>query len=220
MRWDRLVAVLGIAVGLVGLAVDYWVIASSGGVPAGGEPRSAAGLFVYFWSFFTHVTNMLLVLVYVGHLTRWTWLSWLSGPVGRASMAGNIALVMVFFHFMLAPLYTFTGGLLVANYLLHYVAPIIYLFWWVFLTRHGELRFSQIPAMLVIGLVYLAFALVRGTLINEYPYEIIDLSKQGYGGVAAGVGVLLAAVAAFCAILVLLDKVLGRRQTPAGAPAQ
>ena len=42
-------------------------------------------------------------------------------------MAGMIALVMVFFHFMLAPYYTFTGGLLVANYLLHYVAPIIFL---------------------------------------------------------------------------------------------
>ncbi len=210
MRGDRVVAVLGIVVGLAGLAIDYWVIAGTGGVPAGREPRSTLDMFVYFWSFFTHVTNMLLVLVYVAYLTGWRGLKWLGGPVGRASMAGNIALVMAFFHFMLAPLYTFTGGLLVANYLLHYVAPIIYLLWWLLLVPHGGLRFSDIPKMLVIGLVYLAFALVRGAMVGEYPYAIIDVGEAGYGGVAIGAGILVGAVAVFCAVLVLIDRMLSR----------
>jgi len=50
-------------------------------------------------------------------------------------MGGYILLVMLYYHFMLHPYYTFEGNLLIATYLLHYVAPIIYLAWWLLFDR-------------------------------------------------------------------------------------
>src|SRR5262245_45434605 len=111
----RVFAVAAILVSLVGLVINFYIIV----LPS---DRGPAGALVYFWSFFTHVTNTWLVLCYVSELTGWRWLSWLRHPIGRASMAASITLVMFFYHFMLAPNYHFEGGLLVSNILLHYVS--------------------------------------------------------------------------------------------------
>jgi hypothetical protein len=208
---------LGIAVGVVGLLIDFWIIMGSPPVNVDGKPvdRNILGQFVYFWSFFTHLSNLGLVLVYCSELSATRWLNWVRHPVGRGSMAGLITLVMVYFHIALAPIYHFTGGLLVANYMLHYVAPILYLIWWVWLNPHGTLRFRDLPQMLAPGIVYLVLVLIRGAIVSDYPYAIIDPAKGGYGQVAIGVTILLAAVAVFCAILVAVDGLLARLRRPA-----
>jgi len=211
-------ALVAILAGLIGLGINFQLIMGGMWAPTetGGPPRGPVGTFVYFWSFFTHLTNLWLILCYVSELTGWRWLSWLRHPVGRASMAGSITLVMVFYHFMLAPNYHFEGGLLVSNILMHYVSPFLYLVWWAALSSHGTLRPRQVPLMLLPGLGYLAYALVRGAITGEYPYDIINVTKVGYGGVAIGAAILIVLVAIFCALLVGLDRLLARNQT---APA-
>jgi hypothetical protein len=130
----------GLVIGLIGLAIDFALIVPQMG-GASGEP-SSGGLFdtlVSFWTYFTHLTNLALVLIYLAELTGWRWLGWVRQAGTRAMMVAYIVLVMVFYHFMLAPYFTFTGGLLVATYLLHYVAPIFYVRWWGLAGRHGQL---------------------------------------------------------------------------------
>lgn len=212
--------VSGLVIGVVGLAIDYAIIMGSAPVTQTGEPidRGVIGQHLYFWTFFTHLTNGVLVLIYLAELTGLRLLSWFRNTTFQASMAANIALVMVFFHFMLAPYFTFTGGLLIANYLLHYVAPILYLVWWIAFARHGALRFAHVPLLLAFGMAYLAWALLRGAVVGEYPYAILDPTLElpgggvaGYLGVAIGTGVVLACVAAFCILIVFMDKFLARR---------
>jgi hypothetical protein len=211
----RVFALVAIAVGLVGLGINFQLIMSGmwSVTETGAPPRGPAGTFVYFWSFFTHLTNLWLLLCYVSELTGWKWLGWLRHPVGRASMAGSITLVMVFYHFMLAPNYHFEGGLLVSNILMHYLAPLLYLVWWAALSGHGALRLRDVPTMLLPGILYLVYSLVRGAIVSEYPYDIIDVTKVGYGGVAIGAGILIVLVAIFCVVLVGLDRLLGRQRT-------
>ena len=133
-------------------------------------------------------------------------------------MAGYILLVMLYYHFMLAPLFHFEGPLLIATVLLHYVAPLFYLAWWAVFVPHGGLRFSAIPAMLVPGLLYVGWALARGAVTGDYPYDILDAAKNGYPTVAMGVLALLAAVTAFCAFVVSADR-LARRIVAKRAPS-
>lgn len=207
-----LVAILLVAA--AGLALNFSVIAPSMMSVSGMNPvaRSLPGMLVHFWSFFTHLSNLGIALVAVSVLTGWRALAWLRTPVGMAAMAGNIALVMLYFHFMLSPLYDFTGALAVANVLLHYVAPLLYLSWWAIFAPHGGLRLAQVPMMLVPGLVYLALVLVRGAIVSEYPYDLLDPRIGGYGQVAIGAGVIVLAVAVFCCLLVLADWLLGRNK--------
>jgi len=205
-----LIAALGILAGVAGLGIDFWIIVPPSFVAPEGGARSFPDALVYFWTFFTHLANLGLVLVYVSELAGWSWLGWFRKPTTRALMGGYILLVMLYYHFMLAPHLVFEGPLLVATILLHYVAPLLYLGWWAAHVPHVALRLADVPAMLAPGLIYVGWALLRGALVHEYPYDILDAAKYGYGRVAAGVGILMLAVALFCTLLVLADKGLAR----------
>jgi hypothetical protein len=209
----------GIFVGVAGLAINAWLIfppmmAES---PTNPVARSLPDVFLYFWSYFTHLTNLWLVLVHLSVVTGAAALGFLRRPVALLSAATFILLVMLFYHFMLAPYYKFQGPLLLANYLLHYVAPVLYIVWWLVGAPHGSLRFANIPVALMPGVAYVAWVLARGAVVNEYPYDILDVTKAGYGGVAIGVAILLVAVAIFAALFVLIDRWLARRAARASA---
>ncbi|HEY9010238.1 MAG TPA: Pr6Pr family membrane protein [Devosia sp.] len=208
-------AALALLVGLTGLVIDGWIIFPSVMSISPGNPvaRSLPDALVYFWSYFTHLTNLGLVLVYAANLSSWRWLSWFRRPPTEAMMAGFITLVMIFYHFMLAPYYHLEGALGVASILLHYVTPIAYLVWWVAFAEHGRLKFTDLPWMLVPGVIYVACVLIRGIWAREYPYDILDPGKSGYGGVAIGVSAILVSVSAFCLVLIWLDGRLVRRKS-------
>jgi hypothetical protein len=208
---------IGILAGLGGLAINSWEILSSSMTVSADNPvaRSLPDALVYFWTFFTHLTNLWLLLIYAAELSGARWLAWFRLPVIQASAAAFITLVMLFYHFILAPNLHLEGGLAVANYLLHYLAPILYLVWWAIAARHGSLRWGQLPQMLLPGVAYVAWVLLRGAVVGEYPYNILDAGRFGYLRVAMGVGVLLVVVSFFCAALVLADGWLAQRRRAA-----
>lgn len=212
LRIGRIWALVGIVVAVIGLGLNFSVIAPAMMVasPTNPAPLGPLAMLVHFWSFFTHLSNLGLALAWLAALLGWRWLGWFRTPLGMAAMAGNITLVMVYYHFMLAPLFTFTGALAVANVLLHYVTPLLYLGWWAIYAPHGGLRLKHVPMMLVPGLAYLALVLIRGAIVSEYPYDLLDPRIGGYGQVAIGAGVIVVAVAVFCVLLVLADQLLGR----------
>jgi hypothetical protein len=174
-----------------------------------GKPsqRSLLDVLVYYWTFLTHLANLGLVLVYVSELADWRWLGWFRTPLARGSMLAVIALVGLFFHFLLAPQYNFVGVIAVANVLLHYVAPLLYLLWWSLYSPHGALRFTDIPKMLVPPLLYLAWAVLRGAI---YPYAIIDVTRFGYAQVAINAVSVFIGLAILCCLVVIADKLLAR----------
>ena len=211
---------VAIAAGLVGLALDFQAIAGTM-VASAQNPvaRSLPNMLIYYWTFLTNLSNLGLILVYLSDLTAWRWLSWFRHPVTRAGMAGIMMLVMFFYHFMLAPtLPELPQAIVVSNILLHYVTPLLYLGWWLGFGTHGTLRWRDVPMMLVPGLSYVAYVLVRGLIAGEYPYTILDPTfaipghgAQGYLGVAIGVGILVVLVAIFDLLLVGVDGLIARR---------
>ena len=215
---------LAIAVGVVGLALDFQAIAETMVVgPQNPVARSLGNMLLYYWTFLTNLSNLALILTYLSALTSWRWLGWFRHPVTRAGMAGLIALVMGFYHFMLAPaLRDLPATITVSNILLHYCTPLLFLVWWLAFNAHGTLRWRDMPMMLVPGLSYVAYVLIRGPIAGEYPYTILDPTfaipgqgPQGYLGVAIGVGVLVVMVAIFDLLLIGIDGLIARRQQPA-----
>lgn len=214
---SRPLAIIAAIAGLVGLGIDGWVFAAFLTPSATAPARGVLDLLVYYWTFLTHLSNLGLLLVYLSTAVGWRWLGWFRQPVTRAGLAGIIALVMVFFHVMLAPHYSFAGPVVVSNFLLHTVTPLAYLAWWL-LGAHDEIRLRDVPVMIIPGLAYVAWALLRGLVVGEYPYTILDPTfalpggqAQGYLGVAIGVAVILILVALFDMGLVLVDAFLARR---------
>ncbi len=210
-------ALLAIMIGLVGLALDFYVIAGVMGAP---QNRSLLSFLVYYWSFLTNLSNTVLLLVYIADLSGARWLGWFRDPVTKAGMAGIMMLVMFFYQFMLAPyLPELPQAIEISNILLHYVTPVLFLAWWAVWSSHGTLRYRDVPLMLVPGLAYVAYVELRGPLAGEYPYTILDPGYAPPGGTAAGpltvaisVGVLVVLVAIFDLLLVFIDGLIARRQ--------
>ena len=213
-------ALVAIVIGLIGLALDFYVIAGVMGPP---ENRSLLNFLVYYWSFLTNLSNTVLILIYVADLSGARWMGWFRNPVTKGGMAGIMMLVMFFYHFMLAPyLPDLPQAIDISNILLHYVTPALYLVWWAGFSSHGTLRYRQLPLMLVPGLAYVAYIEIRGPIAGEYPYTILDPRAVEHGDplggpltVAISVGVLVLLVAIFDLLLVFIDGVIARRRQPA-----
>ena len=172
------------------------------------------GAVIYFFTFFTILTNIMLVLIYAADLRPRQSLNWWRSPVTRGMMAAVMVLVCLFYHFFLADTWNPQGWFKVADIALHYVTPIFYVAWWVLFTWHGKLKFSDIPVMLLPSTIWLIYAMIRGAIVTEYPYPILEANRLGYGQVAINVLIVLVGLTVLCAIVVAIDKALTRVDMP------
>ena len=172
---------------------------------------SLFGALAFLFTFFTVLTNLMMALCYVAAATRWSWLGWWNRPFARGLTVGSIAMVSIYYMFFLAGLETLTGMDQVLNLYMHYYAPWLFVLWWLLTPEHGSLRYADIPKMLVYPLVYLVVVLIRGALVHEYPYPILNADKLGYAQVAVGCLGMLAGFVVLYALTVTIDRLLGRR---------
>ena len=176
---------------------------------------SLVGTLVFFFTFFTILTNIMLVLMYLSEVAGAGWLVWWRSPVTRAMMAGAIALVGIFNHLVLAELQDLTGLSLLADTLLHYVTPALFVLWWLLFQPKGKLRLADIPAMLLPTLIWLVWAMLRGAVIGQYPYPILDAGKLGYGAVAINCLFVFIGLVVIYLVVLALDRALtGRMPRP------
>jgi hypothetical protein len=152
----------------------------------------------------------MLVLVYLSDLVPRRWLGWWRSPVTRGMMAGAIALVMGFYHFVLAATWAPAGLFLLADVLLHYVTPGVYVIWWLVFQPKGSLRFGHIGWMLLPPSLWLAWTMLRGAIVAEYPYPILEAHVLGYPQVALNIAFMLVLLSVIFAVVVALDQALGR----------
>ena len=86
---------------------------------------------------------------------------------------------LVHFFFLL-PLLDLTGWDFVADKLLHMAVPALALVGWLVLGPRGRARRADLAPFLVVPVAWLAYTLVRGALVDWYPYPFIDVGEHGY----------------------------------------
>lgn len=182
------------------------------------------GAVVFFFSFLTILTNLMLVLIYLSELVDWPWLDWWRWPSTQGMMVGVMLLVMAFYHFLLAGTWAPEGWSKVADIALHYATPIIYTLWWLLFARHGNLAWRHLPVMAIPLFAYAIYTLIRGPIIGSYPYEVfnpgaLNGSGQavGYPGVVMNLAVLFVALLVLWALVILIDRALAGRVQKAAA---
>jgi hypothetical protein len=206
MPLGRVVARIGFVLGLGALILQFSLT-----IPLRmSRGHDLVDALVFFFTFFTILTNIMLVLVYLSEVAGWRWLGWWRSAVTRAMMAGAIALVMGFYHLVLAGIWSPEGLFLLADTLLHYVTPTLYIVWWLVFQPKGNLRFGHVGWMLLPPGIWLAWAMLRGALIEEYPYPILEAHVLGYPQVALNIAFMLALLTVIFVVVVALDQALGR----------
>lgn len=208
---SRALQILGLIAGLAGLVLQFCIT-----IPASMEAgRSLFGSVVFYFSFFTILTNIAAVLVHLSLLsaTGYAWLPAFAGPKVRAGVCVSIALVFLVYATVLAQLWAPEGLFLLCDVLLHYIAPILFVLWWLFAGADGKTSWTDIPAWMLYPIAYLIYALARGHITGELPYPFLDVATNGVASVALSALAVTGLFLVLCIAAVLADRGVSRFRT-------
>jgi hypothetical protein len=174
--------------------------------------KGVLGGLVSFLGYFTILTNLLVCIALTVPLST------PSSAPGRffarsdvtAGVATSIAFVGLAYHFLLRNTWNPQGLQLLADILLHYVMPALFLFYWWFNFPKGALRWFYPVIWGSYPTVYLLYVLIRGGIIGNYPYGFIDPGAIGYQRTMINAIGLLFAFIALGLILVALGRIQRR----------
>lgn len=135
-----------------------------------------------FLSYFTVLTNIIVAICF----TRLSFVK--PAESGNLFTQGSTLTAITIYIVVVGLIYNITlrglaspvGWARLADELLHVVSPLIFLFFWIFFVRKSTLQYKQAITWLVYPLIYVVFIVIRGSLINKYPYPFIDVVQLGY----------------------------------------
>jgi hypothetical protein len=143
--------------------------------------------------------------------------------IGRGSewfrvfrVTGLVAITVTFlvFHIVLSQLVDLEGWAKVADQILHTLVPVLAVGTWLRFGPRGIVDRRIALLALVPPLLWVAFTLIRGELIDFYPYPFIDVNDYGYARVFANTALIALLFLALAIGAVALDRRLGRSTAP------
>ena len=129
------------------------------------------------------------------------------GRVFRTLRLNGLVLVFgggIVHFFFLRPLLDLDGADLLADRLLHTVVPLLAVVGWLVAGPRGQVRRADLGPFLVLPLLWIGYTLIRGAIVDWYPYPFIDVTEHGYAVVALnclGVAALMLALFGLAAAL-------------------
>jgi hypothetical protein len=205
-RSERTAAVVLALVGLFGLVLQYYLMLEAT------RDLSLGKSTLRFFSYFTIQATILVVLMLLAFALRSKIEEWTVHPFERSAIASYIVVVALVYVTTLRELWSPQGAQWLADVLLHYVMPLAYLAFWLFVMRKAGLRWYDPLLWLIYPLFYLGFVLVHGRFTGFYPYPFIDVAKLGYGAMMLNAVGIAAAFAASGFVILVVSRLLARRE--------
>ena len=174
--------------------------------------KRVAGGIVSYLGYFTILTNLLVCAALTMPLVAPASAagSFFSRSAVTAGVATSIVFVSLAYHLLLRNAWNPQGLQLVADVLLHYIMPALYLIYWWFNFPKGALRWTHPLYWSLYPTVYLIYALIRGRIIDSYPYRFIDPLAIGYERTMINAAGLLVVFIVLGLILVALGRIQRR----------
>ena len=168
---------------------------------------------INFFSFFTILSNLLVAISLTASILFPNSKPgiFFSKPTTQSAIGLYIIIVGIVYSVALRKIWNPEGLQLVADRLLHDLIPLLYLFYWLLFTPKKVLQWKHVPYWLIFPAIYLAYSLIRGALVNWYPYYFINAQELGYGKVAITSLLVLAAFILLGLLLVFINR-LGKAE--------
>jgi hypothetical protein len=184
---------------------------------AGAPLHCPAARFFNSFAFFTVQSNL---LIGVASLLLAIRLERTSTAFAVLRLSGLVAITVtgIVFHAVLAQLLNLSGWARVGNELVHTIVPVMAIVGWLMIGPRGLVSKRIAWLSLIFPVCWLAFTLIRGAIIDWYPYPFIDVTQIGYARAAVNCIWVAALFLALAAGATVLDRRLGRGAT-ADAPA-
>lgn len=175
-----------------------------------GDDGGLAARLVRLFSYFTVLSNVLVAVV-AGLLAR-------ARPVPPAAHLASvlsIAVTGVIHYVVLRPITDPQGIDLVVDSVFHVVVPVLHVAGWAVLGPHGRWSVRALLVALLYPTVYLAWTVLRGAVVGEYPYPFVDVVALGYAGALRNAVAVTAVFAVLGALLLAADRALVTRRRTA-----
>lgn len=205
--WHTKLAWAGLGLGLFLVTLQASQIIPLRMAEGGGFGRAL----VFFFSYLTILTNLGVALVYFASASRKKALRSLAGPTARAMMAGSIFAVMAAHLAQLLPGWNPQGLARLTDLALHYLTPLVFLFWWLTGPHPVHLRWSRVGVMMIYPLAYAVWVVFRGVTIGRWPYPFVSVPDLGWGQVLVNLALMLVIFALVYLAAVALSRTLNAR---------
>jgi hypothetical protein len=200
-------ALLGLTAVVVFIALALQLYLSVRFAEASG--KSAGYGVVLYLGFFTITTNFLVLFASASPmLVPASWPGrFFVRPVAVGWVAASIAFVSVAYFLLLRHVWKPQGLQLVADVLLHYVVPALYVLFSFVALRATRIRWVLPWWWSIYPLIYFVYAMIRGALIGAYPYDFINAAALGYATTLRNAVFLLMAFLVLAYLLILFWRV-------------
>ncbi len=98
----------------------------------------------------------------------------------RGANTLNMVVVGVVFSLLLSGLDGDLTAVPWDNTVLHYIIPVVVALDWLFISSKTKITFKQGIVWAIFPMLYVLYSLVRGHLVNWYPYPFLNAAEQGY----------------------------------------
>lgn len=140
--------------------------------------------------------------------------------VFRLSGLVAIAVTGVVFEVALESLRELEGSAAAADALLHTVSPIMCVLGWLVFGPRGMITSRVVALAVIYPLCWSIFTLIRGPIVEYYPYPFVDVDDLGYARVVLNIAIVGVFFVALAAGAAALDRLLSRRATGGGRSAR
>lgn len=161
-----------------------------------------------FFSFFTILSNLLVAVCLTACflIPQSAAGKFFQRAEVKSAIAVYIFIVGLVYNIVLRKLWSPAGWQLVVDNLLHIAVPVLYVLYWYFFERGKKLKWKHLFYWLIFPAAYLIYTLIRGAMVNWYPYPFVDAGNIGYAKVAVNSLGVLAAILIVGSLILLLNK--------------
>ena len=170
----------------IALALITWI-------SVGMQLELMTGTIANFFSYFTIQCNLLIAIsltfaVLMPQSAPGKFFSQLSV---QTSIALYIFIVGLVYNVVLRSLHHWEGLQWWVDNMLHVVIPVLYLLYWFLFRTSGFIARKDSVKWILFPAAYLVYTLVRGSIVDWYPYPFLNAVNLGYERVLLNIAVML-----------------------------
>lgn len=184
-----------------------------------GNNTSAVGRLIDMFSYFTILSNLTVAIV----MTILALRPRTSGRVFKVLRLDALVMITItglLYALLLAASANNQGLQSVASAIEHDIVPILTVVVWLLVGPRDWIRLWMIPASLILPLAWAAYTLVRGAVINAYPYPFLNVAKYGLSSVVITILEIAVVGIVFGLVFWGIDRLLGRGARASRAAAE
>lgn len=173
-----------------------------------GAPERLIDLLSYFTIWSQICVGIIMTLLWLNPQRDGKWFR-----VFRLDSVLMITVTGVVYNLLLGPAYPPVGLNKISSPLEHTITPLITVIVFLAFGPRGWINRSIVAKAFIVPIVYVIYTLLRGLVINEYPYDFFDVVSYGYAYVLAWVGGILLASLIVLSAYWGIDALLRKRES-------